>query len=171
MGTSFAGGAMMDMYPSGGTGDIKTILDSIQDKDLKDIISSNIFTIMNNNIAEDYDYNSKHYYSKKFALNITIPEELKSKVTKSYVALIKSPQYGVMDTSTMAKEGVSAPEGFIKIALPTDMGKEIMIQRTDIEKHLTNQYGDSFNGYLVLELEGGIKLPFSNTFYLYIQKN
>jgi hypothetical protein len=46
-----------------------------------------------------------------------------------------------------------------------------MLERSDIEKYLTNDYGDSFNGYLVLEFAEGVKIPFTNTFYIYLQKD
>jgi hypothetical protein len=56
---------------------------------------------------------------------------------------------------------------FNKDSLPT----EVKLTRSQLDSFITDQYGASFNGKLVLELTDGTKLPYSNMVYLYMSKD
>lgn len=72
-------------YDYGYISPLSTIIETVKDKRIKDILSKNILSIMGNTISEDYEYNSAHFYTKKVSLNIVIPDELLTKIKSTYI--------------------------------------------------------------------------------------
>ena len=165
-----AGGGMMYTYDNA---DLSLVIESIQDKDLKDLIAKHALTASQNNLTEDWDFNNKNYYTKKITLNASIPEAIKSKVSSAYISLwISQPNMMPMMDVKMSDGTNLESSNEYKITLNKDtLEKEVKVTRSDLDKYITDQYGASFNGKLVLELTDGTKLPYSNMFYLYMSKD
>jgi hypothetical protein len=153
--------------------DMSTVLESIQDKDLKDLIAKNALTASQNNISEDWEFNNKNYYTKKLTLSISIPEAIKPKVTSAYISLwVGSSMMMPMADSTVKSDADTSSMTEYKIAINKDsIPKELKLSRSDLDKYVIDQYGASFNGKLILELSDGTKLPYSNMVYLYVSKD
>jgi hypothetical protein len=154
--------------------DLNQVVESIKDEAVKDIVSKNLLPASQNNINEDWDFNNKNYYSKKLTLSVSIPDALKEKISSVYISLwvaqnTPMPMYDAKmststDTSTNSKE--------LKIDLNKDsLPTEVKLTRAELDKFITDQYGASFNGKLVLELTDGTQLPYSNMVYLYMSKD
>lgn len=168
--SALAGGAMMYTYNNS---DLTAVIESIQDKDLKDLIEKNSLTSSQNNIMEDWDFNNKNYYTKKLTLNLSIPEAIQSKVTSAYISLwVGQTNIGPMMDMKMSDGTTMEATNEYKIMLnKNSLEKEVRLSRADLDKFITDQYGASFNGKLIIELTDGTKLPYSNMFYLYMSKD
>lgn len=155
--------------------DVNQVVDSIKDASLKDIVSKNLLQIAQNSINEDYDYNNKTYYTKKLLVTVSIPEELKNKVTSAYISLwavsnIPSPIMYDAKSSTTTTDTSSNTE--LKIDINKDsIPTEIKIKRSDLDTYVKDPSGASFNGKLILVLTDGTKLPYSNIISFYIMKD
>lgn len=172
---AFAGGFDPYYYGQWGSSELQFMIDSIKDEKLKELITKNILTITANTVVEDYDYNSKHFFTKKLTANIVIPDEIKAKAKKVYLSFntsegpmvydsIKAPEV-VPTTTTDEKNHIQ-----INIDLSKTTG-ELNIDTEDFAKYITNDFGTSFVGMAYVEFEDGVKIPFSNAVYLYLPKN
>ncbi|NUJ97797.1 hypothetical protein HGA92_03370 [Candidatus Gracilibacteria bacterium] len=174
---TFAGGG--GIAPTGYTDSLKNIADLVKDSETKKIITDNIVSIISNNIQENSDYNIKNFYTKKLKLNVEIPEALKAKIQKAYIGLGVNQQIyydgmGGGEGGSQVATPLDVTEGInhIKIELKTsEIPGEVLLQREIFNKYIANEYGDSFMGTLYLELMDGTTIPFSNSFYIYIQAN
>lgn len=158
------------------------LADSVEDPEIKKIISENIVTIINNNIQEDYQYNPSHFYTKKLAINVEIPEKLKNKIKSIFLGMnvnqvmyydgIGGAWWGDSGETIISPEDINPQLNHINIPLSkNNIPWEITIERAIFDNYFSNEYGDSFLGVLYIELEDGTILPFSNTFYIYINAN
>lgn len=171
--------AWWGIAPAWYTDSLKNVADLVKDSETKKIITDNIVSIISNNIQENSDYNIKNFYTKKLKLNVEIPEALKAKIQKAYIGLGVNQQ--------IYYDGMGWGEGWSQVATPLDVTEwinhikielktseipwEVLLQREIFNKYIANEYGDSFMGTLYLELIDGTTIPFSNSFYIYIQAN
>lgn len=171
--------AWWGIAPTWYTDSLKNVADLVKDSETKKIITDNIVSIISNNIQENSDYNIKNFYTKKLKLNVEIPEALKAKIQKAYIGLGVNQQ--------IYYDGMGWGEGWSQVATPLDVTEwinhikielktseipwEVLLQREIFNKYIANEYGDSFMGTLYLELMDGTTIPFSNSFYIYIQAN
>ncbi len=155
--------------------DLTQTVDSINDKDLKDIVSKNLLPASQNSITEDWDYNNKNYYTKKLLLSVNIPDVVKAKVSSAYISLwVNQTPIMPMYDSKMAPTSTDTSANSVeyKIDLNKDsLPSEVKIARSDIDAYIKDPYGASFNGKLVLELTDGTKLPYSTMINFYITKD
>lgn len=175
--STYAGGGFFGSFTYDQT-DLNQVVDSIKDTDIKSIVQKNILQATQNTITEDWEYDNKNYYTKKLLLAITIPNDLKSKVSSAYISLwassnIPTPiMYNKKDSDTWSTEVDTTSSTEFKINLDkNNIPTEVMLSRNDLEKYIKGNDGASFNGKLVLELTDGTVLPFSSMGYLYIQKD
>lgn len=169
--SAFAGGWMMPIYNGGN--DFQTVLENITDEDLKELITKNILTISSNNVSEDYEYNNAHFYTKKLTANVMIPEDIKAKAKRVFISFSESEPMMMYDAVSSTVPTTTTDAGnHIEINMNlSDANGEISIERKDFDTYIKNDYGTSFMGTVYLEFEGGIKVPFSNSFWLYLQKD
>lgn len=157
MQNTFAWGGEIDYS----TSPLNNIADLVKNSETKKIISNNIASIINNNIQEEYNYNNYHFYTKKLILDIGIPELLKNKIQKAYIAF-----------STQSNPGeIIITKNIKKIDNTSEFARTIVLDKEIFDKYLSNDYGDSFLWTFYIVLNDGTVLPFSNSLYLYIPGN
>lgn len=179
LGTASAGGGGM-YYPTYDS-PLKDINSLVISPDIKKIISENLVSIINNNIEEDWEFNNKTFYTKKFKANVVIPEDLKMYIKSSYIWVSKNfapvPYEGMGgggDTKEVVVTASDIQENVNHLKINLDINNipgDVILDRTLIDSYIINQYGDSFMGALYLELTDGTTIPFSNNFSFYISKN
>lgn len=147
--------------------------DQIDDENVKNILERNALTLSANYISEDYDYNSRHFFTKKLTANIVLPQEIRE-IAKSVFVAFKLQDGPVMYDRAMDWTDISETStsgNIIKINVNLDDLDTITFKRDDFESLIQNEYGNSFAGALYIELEDGKVVPVSNTAWLYLQKN
>lgn len=167
---SAGGGEMSAYYDYGYVNPLSTITETVKDNKIKDILSKNILSIMGNTISEDYEYNSTHFYSKKISLNIVIPDELLTKIKSTYIGFtIQNPMVYEYDIMPKEDTSVTVWQNSVKIDLSAEnMPSELTLERDMFESQISDVYGTSFVGNIFLELTDGTVIPFSNTYYFYV---
>lgn len=174
----FAGGGGL-YYPTYDS-PLKDINTLVVSPDIKKIISENLVTIINNTIEEDWDFNNKTFYTKKFKANVSIPEDLKVYIKSAYIGVSRNfapiayEGMGGWDTknTVVTASDVEEMVNHIKINLDVkNIPGDVVLDRTLVDKYIVNQYGDSFMWALYLEFTDGTTVPFSNTFSFYMAGN
>lgn len=148
-----------------------------------DILKEYKSILINNIIKEDYKYNQENFYSKKVKLNVSFPDNLKSKLTELYLIFWNEQNYGYpypmyekLDSENMVSEEWFSDKVEFSHVSRYDLDKNkipesITINLSDIKSKIDsdNDYWQNFSLRLYWKLESWEEVELSNRWNIYIQ--
>lgn len=183
--TSFAGGeyaadAMMYPYGENSVFTLESMMDATRNRSVQTILKSHFDMISQNTSYENYEHNSKHFYTKMMDYSIFIPKDLSGRVSKAALKITRSDYGPIMyDTSVdaMAKDAMTTSAAKVasqSIDIPLikdteNLSGSLTLNRDIFETMIVQEYGDSFTAQVELTLTDGSVIPYSQVAYLYMQ--